>query len=94
MSFATKEMIMEQEKTETKTTVRHKLDGLVGQTIRAPWSDEQVKALEARQDMEMLHTYTCECGHQLIPSKDGWYCEECTYTQNWCHASDLSMPND
>lgn len=65
--------------------------GAVGK-ITAPWTEEQVKALEARQDMEMLHEYTCECGHQLIPSKDGWFCEECPYTQNWCHALDVKMP--
>lgn len=66
---------------------------LLGGIVRAPWTDEQVAALELRQDNEMLHEYTCECGHQLIPSNKGWWCEECPYTQDWAHAYDLIPPN-
>jgi len=66
----------------------------MSRVVYAPWTDEQVAALERRQDNDMLHEYTCNCGHQLIPSTNGWWCEECPYTQNWCHKSDAEYPKN
>lgn len=36
-----------------------------------------------------MHSYECICGHSLIPTENGWICDECSHTQNWCHAQDL-----
>ena len=52
--------------------------------LMAPWPDEVIEHLDRHQANPKLHPYTCECGHSLIPTKDGWECEECSYTQDWC----------
>ena len=67
--------------------IRQRVEG----TIRAPWTPRQVACLEARQGWEYMHEYTCECGHTLIPTPAGWECDECAYTQDWCHAPDASF---
>jgi len=54
----------------------------------APWSEQQVKRLTVRQQREGAHPYTCECGHTLLPTEDGWYCLPCNYRQNWCLSAD------
>lgn len=45
-------------------------------TITAPWSSEQVAALEQFQPPS------------LVPSHSGWYCPDpsCDYRQDWAHA--------
>ncbi len=53
------------------------------------WTKEQVENLKKRQATMMMHPYTCECGENLIPTEEGWICDECSYTQNWAHDSDL-----
>jgi len=57
---------------------------------KAPWTDEQVENLKKRQANNMMHQYTCVCDGNiaLIPTKEGWVCPECDYTQKWCHKSD------
>ncbi len=54
------------------------------------WSNEQVKNLEARQKVEYMHPYTCECGENLIPTQEGWICGHCNYTQDWAYELDLN----
>ena len=56
--------------------------------ITAPWTDEEIANLERRQEQDHLHPYTCACGESLIPTRDGWECDVCSYTQTWCHAAD------
>ena len=56
--------------------------------VTAPWTPEQVEALERRQNDPYQHPYTCECGESLEPWLDGWSCD-CGYTQDWCHAEDV-----
>lgn len=58
----------------------------------APWTDEQVGAL-ARRQRAPLHPYTCErhSDTALTPTRDGWLCPECGYTQDWAHAADVSF---
>lgn len=59
--------------------------------IRAPWTPEQVAALESWQSNDMIHPYTCrnrsEATHPddavLVPSKDGWSCPYCDFFQGW-----------
>ena len=53
--------------------------------IRAPWTPEQVAALEHHQASCMAHPYTCNnygCRKDLIPTTNGWVCE-CGETQDW-----------
>jgi hypothetical protein len=54
----------------------------------APWTDKQVLALKRRQADCTRHEYTCECGQVLEPTREGWRCPACPYTQNWCHEAD------
>lgn len=61
--------------------------------IRAPWTSEQVAALEQFQTVSNMHPFTCGADHhtlapRLIPSHSGWYCPDpdCDYQQDWAHA--------
>jgi hypothetical protein len=60
--------------------------------ITAPWTTEQVAALNRFQREGRLHPFTCgneHPGHHgtLIASGKGWYCPVtgCDYEQNWAH---------
>lgn len=68
-------------------------------TIYAPWTDEQVAALNEFQEAGFFHPFTCgnrgDGNHhwhgsgdlgQLVATKDGWICRDCDYTQGWAHA--------
>ena len=64
---------------------------------RAPWSDEQVEALNDYQQAGWMHPFTCgRCRdadtrwpspdqHLLVATNDGWTCPACDYTQDWAH---------
>jgi hypothetical protein len=56
-------------------------------TIQAPFSDEQVAALNAYQSGGVLHPFTCpNHSHEaLTADTDGWSCPACDYTQTWAH---------
>jgi hypothetical protein len=57
---------------------------------KAPWSYEQLKALDNRQMAPKLHAYTCNCGDVLRPTRDGWFCWSCKkIVQDWCHDFDF-----
>ena len=50
----------------------------------APWTPEQIDALDERQGDMTKHPYTCECGESLTVYEDGWHCDYChNYFQNW-----------
>jgi hypothetical protein len=60
--------------------------------IEAPWTDEQVAALNRHQAKGEYHPFTCGNGsHTLRATADGWVCDECEklgwppYRQTWCH---------
>lgn len=65
--------------------------------IYAPWTDEQVAALNRWQACGWMHPFTCgnrdTPDHkladgwydQLIATPSGWKCMICDYTQNWAH---------
>lgn len=58
-------------------------------TWTAPWSPEQVAQLSAYQRGGYGHPYTCgtDSKHpKLVPSKMGWHCVACDYTQDWALA--------
>ncbi|MFE2712266.1 hypothetical protein ACFXKI_09815 [Streptomyces mirabilis] len=64
--------------------------------IRAPWTPEQVAALNTFQRRGGMHPFTCGGDHApgspvLIAYADGWRCpqpygEPCDYQQDWAHA--------
>lgn len=64
--------------------------------INAPWTMEQVAALQAYQDAGYVHPFTCgkrddhpDIGGDrgvLTPTIGGWICQFCDYTQDWAHA--------
>jgi hypothetical protein len=62
------------------------------QEWQAPFTDEQVRLLNAHQRSNHFHPYTCgdhtHRGQPLVASTAGWTCPEpeCPYTQNWAHA--------
>jgi hypothetical protein len=55
--------------------------------VEAPFTDDEVASLNAYQNNDFMHPYTCVCGDhvKLIATTDGWVCKKCAYTQNWCH---------
>ncbi|MGW0032077.1 hypothetical protein ACWDXD_19905 [Streptomyces sp. NPDC003314] len=62
--------------------------------IHAPWSTEQVQALNDFQQRGGMHPFTCGAIHAsgrspvLDATHSGWICPdpECTYTQDWAWA--------
>lgn len=68
------------------------------QFIRAPFTPEQVEALNAYQHARLFHPFTCvnREGHAwneevgdygpLVATAEGWVCAECDYTQTWAWA--------
>jgi hypothetical protein len=58
------------------------------QIVRAPWTPEQVDALNRWQQDKQVHPFTCggdECRATLYATPDGWRCPMCGYTQTWAH---------
>lgn len=59
--------------------------------LKAPWTEEQVTALNEYQKKDEFHEFTCGNGsHVLRATPNGWVCDECaaqgkSYTQDWCH---------
>jgi len=54
--------------------------------IQAPWTPEQVDALNHYQNEGWMHPFTCPNGHgNLLAIKSGCVCYECDYTQHWAH---------
>lgn len=60
--------------------------------IRAPWTPEQVAALNRFQAEGGMHPFTCGNTHatpdlHLVAHTDGWHCwlPDCDYRQDWAH---------
>jgi len=65
--------------------------------VQAPWTEEQVAALERWQASGVVHPFTCvnrgdgkhsnEGGDLgiLTPTPTGWICRSCDYRQDWAH---------
>lgn len=55
--------------------------------IKAPWTAETVKALNAYQAAGPYHPFTCPHAHpdgrDLYATTEGWRCRHCDYTQDW-----------
>lgn len=76
---------------ETREVRGCDLDGGVAHAAghREPiWTDEQVAALNARQEMHDVHPMTCgndsrHGGGKLLATNYGWACPDCDYKQTW-----------
>jgi hypothetical protein len=64
--------------------------------LKAPWTQEQVKALSRYQQNKQVHPFTCGSGRRtdadhldgegvLVATPDGWKCPYCDYRQDWAH---------
>lgn len=56
--------------------------------LEAPWTPEQVQALNDYQNEGWMHPFSCPRGHgNLVATVEGWICRPpaCDYTQNWAH---------
>lgn len=55
----------------------------------APWTAEQVEALNEFQRLGYMHEFTCPNNHQsdrvLVAHPHGWQCPSCDYVQDWAH---------
>lgn len=65
--------------------------------ITAPFTTEQIDALNRFQRAGYVHPFTCpghpgEGDRNLVATKDGWICCHCDYGQDWAHASMLDLP--
>ena len=67
----------------------------LGGKVTAPFTPDQVASLNAYQQSETFHPFTCgrdECREanpdaSLAPAEDGWHCtvRGCRYRQDWAH---------
>jgi hypothetical protein len=61
--------------------------------ITAPFTPEQVAALNRWQERGDVHPFTCgnsQCrsshpNDALVATPNGWMCRHCDYTQQWAH---------
>jgi hypothetical protein len=62
--------------------------------IVAPWTEEQVAALNRYQARGDFHEYACGTSSRhapLVATTDGWVCRDCDYRQDWAHAASVTM---
>jgi len=71
---------------------------------KAPWTREQVAALNRWQCCNHIHPFTCpnrgDGNHHvimndlgtLVATEDGWTCPYCDYTQDWAHDTMFGEP--
>lgn len=65
--------------------------------VRAPWSSDQVDALNRFQRRGDVHEFTCPEDHggadrTLVATKTGWICPHCAYVQDWAHKAMFTKP--
>lgn len=59
----------------------------MAERVRAPWSDEQVSAINRYQTQGVFHPFTCRnCRDgELVAARDGLNCPKCQDSyQDWC----------
>ncbi len=66
--------------------------------LKAPWTPEQVEALNRYQSSGFVHEFTCGGDHPgsrvLLATTEGWRCPTCDSRQDWAHRAMLEMPKD
>jgi hypothetical protein len=75
--------------------------------IFAPFTPEQVEALNEYQQGGWGHPFTCcgpdscrdrlgtgDDGRALVATENGWVCRTCDYNQDWAHSFMLGGPPD
>lgn len=58
-------------------------------TLRAPFTEDQVEAINAFQANRRNHPFTCGtegCREVLAAHVDGMKCPKCGYVQEWVHS--------
>ncbi len=56
--------------------------------LEAPFTAEQVVALNRWQQRGDIHPFTCgnDSRHAvLVATEEGWHCPDCDYRQRWAH---------
>ncbi len=64
------------------------------EVLAAPFTDDEIEALNSWQKSKLTHPYTCGSGNRtdaahtdgegvLVATRDGWICPFCDYTQDW-----------
>lgn len=67
-------------------------------TVTAPWTADQVDALNRFQHCKYVHEFTCPADHEgggdrtLVATRAGWICPHCDYRQGWAHEVMLEEP--
>lgn len=69
----------------------------MSEIIKAPWTVEQIEALNLYQKSNLLHPYTCGGNRKdknhldgegiLVANENGWVCSYCDYKQDWASAN-------
>ena len=61
--------------------------------MKAPFTPQQVEALNKYQNCGIWHPFTCgNCRNVLTATEKGWICSQCDYTQDWAHDFMLTCP--
>ncbi len=71
--------------------------------VQAPFTPEQVAAMNAFQARGDFHPFTCGSGNRgdaahldgegrLVATADGWVCPYCDYRQDWAHGEMAANP--
>lgn len=84
-------------KTPSSGLIKTKYVDNTNEHIEAPFTPEQVEALNTWQSTGVVHPFTCGSGRRkdadhldgegiLKATPQGWVCPYCNYTQDWAHA--------
>jgi hypothetical protein len=60
----------------------------MSEAVSVPFTDDQVASLNAYQEAESCHPFTCGtdgCQAVLRAERDGWRCPSCDCRQGWAH---------
>lgn len=62
--------------------------------VQAPFTPEQMDALNAYQSRGDFHPYTCgsaTCRTALVATEGAWRCPECSYVQGWAYEGSVRL---
>lgn len=58
---------------------------------KAPWSEDQIKALNKLQKVSEHNAFKCKNDHIFTATTTGWVCSKCSDTQDWCFGETLTI---